>query len=268
MDQLKPNNNTENNKTGSAGQTPSAMDASPQHTVRVKRVVKRPERNQGSIYSWLLLPAIFLMGLGSGWLIWGRDAAPTNTADTQVQAGDAIKRYEVSVDDDPASGPESAPITIVEFSDYQCPFCIKWHDEVFARLMKDYEGKIRFVYRDFPLESIHPEALPAAEAANCAGEQGYYWQYHEALFGQKNGLGSKAYMAYATELGLDVDKFTACMNSENVADEIKADIEYASSIGVSSTPTFFVNGMAVIGAQPYEVFKELIDKELAGELPK
>lgn len=258
MDQTKPTNNTDN-LTGATTAAPTQQPA------KTKRIVKRPAPNSGNTYLSILIPIIFFItGLGSGWLIWGRDAS----VNSQVQVDNTVKRYNVSLDDDPSTGPENAPITIVEFSDYQCPFCIKWHDEVFSRLLKDYEGKIRFVYRDFPLESIHPEALPAAEAANCASEQDAYWQFHDALFGQKNGLGAEAYVSYATELGLDVEKFTACIKSGKYADEIRADIENGSSIGVSSTPTFFVNGMVIIGAQPYEVFKQLIDKELAGEIPK
>jgi protein-disulfide isomerase len=134
--------------------------------------------------------------------------------------------------------------------------------------MTDYKGKIRFIYRDFPLYSIHPQAQSAAEAADCAGEQGKYWQYHNALFSEKYSLGSDAYTRYAAEEGLNPEQFAQCMSDRRFKSEVDADFKYATTIGVSSTPTFFVNGLAVVGAQPYEVFKELIDKELAGEIPK
>jgi protein-disulfide isomerase len=230
-------------------------------------MVKRPKPRQNTWTSWLALPVIFLLGLGAGWLVWGQDS-PAAAPDTQVTVDKDVKRYQVPTDGDPSQGPENAPVTIVEFSDYQCPFCTRWYDEVYSRLMKDYQGKIRFVYRDFPLYSIHPEAEPAAEAANCAGEQGAYWQFHDALFGQKNGLNAQAYSQYASEIGLDLEKFNTCLSEHRYKDEVTADFKYASKMGVSSTPTFFVNGLAVVGAQPYEVFQQLIDKELAGEIPK
>ncbi len=217
---------------------------------------------------WLLYPVIFLLGLGSGWLIWGHKSAVDPAQDSAVNINQNLKRTNVQVDDDPSIGPENAPITIVEFSDYQCPFCTKWHDEVFNQLMTDYKGTVRFVYRDFPLYSIHPQSQSAAEAADCAGEQGKYWQYHNALFSEKYSLGSDAYTRYAAEEGLNPEQFAQCMSDHRFKSEVDADFKYATTIGVSSTPTFFVNGLAVVGAQPYEVFKELIDKELAGEIPK
>jgi len=233
----------------------------------LKRTLKRPPKNTNGWIIWLVLPLVFLVGIGSGWLIWGQKASGANT-DTSVTIKDDVKRYTVPVDGDPSQGPEDAPITIIEFSDYQCPYCTRWYDEVYSRLMKDYKGKVRFVYRDFPLYSLHPEAQPAAEAANCAGEQNAYWQYHDALFGQKSGLGSDAYLKYAQDLNLNMDKFVQCVKEHRYKDEVEADYKFASNLGVSSTPTFFVNGLAVVGAQPYDVFKQVIDKELAGEIPK
>ncbi len=214
---------------------------------------------------WLALPLVFLMGLGVGWLMWGQGAA---ASDTQVKINADLKRYDVPTDGDPSIGPEGAPITLVEFSDYQCPYCESWYQDVYSRLLTDYKDKIRFVYRDFPLYSIHPEAQPAAEAANCAGEQNAYWQFHDALFGGKNRLGAAAYTQYASELGLNVDQFNQCVSEHRYKSEVDADFNFASNLGVSSTPTFFLNGMAVVGAQPYDVFKQLIDKELAGEIKK
>jgi protein-disulfide isomerase len=131
--------------------------------------------------------------------------------------------------------------------------------------MKEYEGKIRFVYRDFPLTSIHPDAAPAANAANCAGEQNAYYAFHDALFSDKYGLGEAAYIQYATDLELDVDTFKTCLNEGRYASEVEADMQYGFSVGVSSTPTFYINGLAVVGAQPYEVFQQIIEKELAGK---
>ncbi len=221
---------------------------------------------------YALIVIAFAAGLLAGFLIWGAQgqntpqpqAAAPQAQDANPQAApDEPTRYDVATDDDPALGPENAPVTIIEFSDYQCPYCRRWAEQVEGELVKTYGDKIRIVYRDFPLTQMHPEALPAAEAANCAGEQGKYWDYHDALFSQKYGLGQDAYLAYAKDLGLDTDQFTACMEEHRYRDEVLADQQYALQLGVQSTPTFFINGIAVVGAQPFEVFKSIIDKELA-----
>lgn len=249
----------------------------------------------------MLLPLAFVVGLSVGYLFWGRtptippgstggtssvDAPTTSFASqnqAQVQAQpqgnpasptqnqqpetEQIVRYDVPVDDDPFYGPENAPITIIEFSDFECPYCRKWHVEVFQRLLDTYQGQIKFVYRDFPLTSIHPNAFPAAEAANCAGEQGVYWPYHNMLFSMELGLSTESYQQYAQELGINVETFNACMAEGKYKAEIQADFEYAAQLGVRSTPTFFINGIAVVGAQSFEVFQQVIEKELAGEIP-
>lgn len=241
------------------------------HGGPARRTLKRHKPFSLHWSYWLVLPAVFLLGLGSGWLAWGQNTTPQAAAgatDLVTVKGD-VKRYDIPLEaDDPVLGPENAPITIIEFSDYQCPYCTRWYTEVYTRMMKDYQGKIRFVYRDFPLYSIHPEAGPAAEAANCAGEQDAYWKFHDTLFQQNQDLGSAAYSRYAADLGLNVEQFDKCVKERRYKDEVDADYKYASKLGVSSTPTFFVNGLAVVGAQPYEVFQQLIDKELAGDIPK
>jgi protein-disulfide isomerase len=176
-------------------------------------------------------------------------------------------RYEIPVDDDPMLGLSDAPITIVEFSDYECPYCRRWHTDVYPSLLETYGDQIRFVYRDFPLESIHANAKPAAEAANCAYEQGAFWEYHDKLFGMQLGLSSQAYQEYASQLELDEAAFQECIESGRYQEEVQSDFEFAANLGVRSTPTFFINGIAVVGAQPFEVFQEVIERELAGEIP-
>ncbi len=240
----------------------------------------------------LLLPLTFIVGLSVGYLFWGRATPATsatnipameaaavtnpsgNQANTAAQTTPAaaaqdqeIVRYDVPIDDDPYYGPENAAITIIEFSDFECPYCRKWHAEVFQRLLDTYPGQIKFVYRDFPLTSIHPNAFGAAEAANCAGEQGVYWPYHEQLFSMQLGLGTDAYKQYAEQLGVNMETFNSCLDTEKYKDEIQADFEFAAQLGVRSTPTFFINGIALVGAQPFETFQQVIDKELAGEIP-
>ncbi len=138
----------------------------------------------------LLLPLTFVVGLSVGYLFWGRPvpaaqaSAVTPAAQSaQAPAGQeqAVQRYEVPEDDDPSIGPQDAPITIIEFSDYECPYCKRWYNEVYLRLREEYADEIRVVFRDFPLYSIHPNAEPAAVAANCADLQGMYWEYHDLL---------------------------------------------------------------------------------------
>jgi protein-disulfide isomerase len=235
--------------------------------LRARRMLQQRSSQKSSNWTMgLVLLLVFFIGLGSGWLMWGRDTAIPGL-NTQVNINQDVKRYNITIAGNPSQGPENAPITIVEFSDYQCPYCVRWYNEVYKRLLDTYKDKIRFVYRDFPLE-FHPEAQPAAEAANCAGEQNAYWQYHDALFNEKYPLGSAAYSQYASDLGLNTDQFQKCISEHRYAEEITADMKFAYSVSVSSTPTFFINGLAVVGAQPYEVFQQIIDKELAGEISK
>ncbi len=212
-----------------------------------------------------LLPVAFAIGLFAGYLIWGR-GGPSNE-NPAAAAPAEIVRYEVDEDDDPVYGPETAPITIVEFSDYECPFCRRWHAEVWPALLEAYPGQIRLVYRDFPLTNIHANATPAASAANCAGEQDMFWAFNELLYSMKYDLNKRSYQTYAQELNLNMADFNECLESGRYNAEVMADLEYASTLGVRSTPTFFVNGIPVVGAQPFEVFSQLIDDELAGVLP-
>ena len=219
-----------------------------------------------------LLPLTFVVGLSVGYLFWGRPAttarATVVTPAAQAPSGQeqAVQRYEVPEDGDPSIGPQDAPITIVEFSDYECPYCKRWYNEVYLRLREEYADQVRVVFRDFPLYSIHPNAEPAAVAANCAEQQGEYWEFHNRLFAGEQ-LDEKTYLEYAEDLGLNLEEFKACLDSEKQEIEIRGDYEYASGLGVRSTPTFFLNGLPIVGAQPYEVFKQVIDQELAGEIP-
>jgi protein-disulfide isomerase len=130
-----------------------------------------------------------------------------------------------------------------------------------------YGDQVRFVYRDFPLDSIHANARPAAEAANCANEQGVFWDYHDKLFSMELGLSPDAYQEYASQLDLDEEAFQECIESGRYQQEVQSDFEFAANLGVRSTPTFFINGIAVVGAQPFEIFQQVIERELAGEIP-
>jgi protein-disulfide isomerase len=170
-------------------------------------------------------------------------------------------RIEVAVDDDPAKGPATAPVTIVEFSDYQCPYCSRAESTV-KQILAKYDGKVRFVYRDFPL-SFHPFAAKAAEASQCANEQGKFWEFHDALYADQAKLSVPDMQTTATGLGINADKFKTCVESGKYAAEVKKDIDDGTKAGVSSTPSFFINGIAVVGAQGIDTFSQVIDQELA-----
>jgi protein-disulfide isomerase len=222
----------------------------------------------------------FAAGVLLGYVVWGMESAG-GIAQSSLTSGQVsgpvveapvtqrpqYKRYDIPTENSYAIGPADAPITIVEFSDYECPFCRRWHNEVYEPLLAAYPGKIRLVYRNLPLTSIHPDALAAAEAAMCAGEQDAYWSYHEKLFSSES-LGKAVYVQYAQDLSLNMKTFNACLSAHKYQRAIESDSDFAINLGVSSTPTFFINGLAVVGAQPLDVFKEVIDKELAGEIPK
>jgi protein-disulfide isomerase len=221
-------------------------------------------------YSVLTVLA-FAAGVLLGYAVWGIDSPAGGTAAqaaAQPSPADqaAFRRYDIPTENAYAIGPADAPITIVEFSDYQCPYCRRWHEQVYEPLLAAYPGKIRLVYRHFPLTSIHSDAFSAAEAALCAGEQEAYWPFHEKLF-SSDSLGMRTYMQYAQELGLNMNTFESCVKDRKFQQVVDQDLNFAMDLGVRSTPTFFINGLAVVGAQPLQIFKQVIDQELAGEIP-
>ncbi len=169
-------------------------------------------------------------------------------------------KVDVSADDDPVLGPKDALVTIIEFSDFECPYCRRVQPTL-KRLLKEYEGQVRLVFRDFPL-SFHKNAQKAAEAAQCAGDQDKFWPYHDKLF-EQTALAPKDLRKYAGELELDMDKFNACLDENKYAEEVRADMQDGQNVGVNSTPSFFVNGQPLSGAVPYERFQELVEAVLA-----
>ncbi len=243
---------------------------------RTKRKVRRksrPNAQRTLAPAWLALGGVAAVALGFALglvlrqhLGLGRTVEPTAAPPrAEAEANPATaRRIQASADDDPAWGPEDAPVVIIEFSDYQCPYCRRFWSSTYQRLREVYGDKVRFVYRDFPLAQIHPDALGAAIAANCAGEQGQYWAFHDRLFEQASGLGLDAYLAYAKALGLDLDAFRACLDDPQQRAEVLADQADGARLGVSGTPTFFINGIPLVGAQPFEAFQQIIEQELNG----
>ena len=161
----------------------------------------------------------------------------------------------------PEKGGKNAPVTIIMFSDYECPFCQRG-EQVVDQVMRTYGDRVRLVFRDYPLP-MHKDARPAAEAAACANAQGKYWPYHDKLFANQQALGEDKLKAYAGEVGLDQAKFDECLAKKPFAAAVDKDVADGAKVGVTGTPAFFVNGRMLSGAQPFEKFKEVIDEELA-----
>ena len=174
---------------------------------------------------------------------------------------------DVSIDDDAIKGDPNAPVTIIEFSDYECPFCGRHYEQTLPQIISEYvdAGKVKIVFRDFPL-GFHQKAQKAGEAAECAGKLGgdeMYWEMHDKLFDNQQALDVDDLKKYAKELGLNTKDFNACLDSDEFADEIKSDLADGQAAGVSGTPASFVNGRLVSGAVPFSEFKKIIDEELA-----
>jgi hypothetical protein len=205
-----------------------------------------------------LIPLAFVVGLATGFLFWGRTPVPSAVA--AVGEPQAPTRLEVSADDDAALGPADAPITIIEFSDYNCPYCEKWHVETFQPLMAAYPDQIRFVYRDFPITS--QESTVAAQAAECAGEQDAYWSFHDSLLSGGLDLGRQAYEQYAARLGLNVERFWRA-SIRDVRRRGPGGCRYAAAWR-QRNPDLLHQRSPLVGAQPLSEFQAVIDSELQG----
>ena len=184
----------------------------------------------------------------------------TLRAKTPVKMSLEPPRLTIATAGSPSRGPASAPVEIVEFSDFQCPFCLRAHPTV-DQVLKTYGDRVRFVYRHYPLPG-HPAARPAAEASECAAEQGKFWPYHDRLFATQSKLSDTDLKQDAVELGMDGAKFNACVESHKYAAKVESDLRAGQEAGVDGTPAFFINGRLISGAQPFEAFKKIIDEEL------
>jgi protein-disulfide isomerase len=197
-----------------------------------------------------------------------RQQARAQLVDELTRKGGGVKvlldppRVEVAVaPTDPVKGPANAPITIVEFSDFQCPYCARVNPTL-DQVRQVYGDKVRIVFKDFPLPN-HPEAPKAAEAAHCAGEQGKYWELHDRMFANQRALQVPAIKQYAAAVGLDMNAFNQCLDSGKHAGRVAENLKSGEALGVASTPTMYINGRPVVGAQPFDYFKAVIDEELA-----
>lgn len=204
-------------------------------------------------------------------LLQARPVAAAGSGAAPTQAQNIVLTTEGSA----FKGNKDAKVTLIEFTDYQCPFCSRYTKDTFPEIDKEYikSGKIRYVLREFPLESIHPLAFKAAEAAHCAGEQGKYWEIHDRFFADQKSIGAKDLPTHAQALGLDVSKFQACLDSGRHAKTVRKDMADGQLAGATGTPTFFVgitqpNGSVKVvntlkGAQPFFPFKVALDNVIA-----
>ncbi len=192
-------------------------------------------------------------------------SVPSNNPSNNQPNNNEPEFVQVSADDDEVLGNANAKVTIVEFSDFECPFCGRFYTDTLVPMKKDYveTGKVKFIYRDFPLSSIHPDAEKAAEAAECAGEQGKYYAMHDTLFANQQALDVTSLKGYASALGLDTAKFNSCLDSGKMSSEVANDFQDGVTAGVQGTPTLFINGKKLVGAQPYNVVRAAIEAELA-----
>ncbi len=172
-------------------------------------------------------------------------------------------RFELELaDSDPSLGSAKAPVTLVEFSDFQCPFCLRVSPTL-KKIRATYGDKVRIVWKDFPLTQIHPQAFKAGEAGHCAAEQGKFGEFHDLLFANQQALMADDLKRYAAAVGVDATRFNACLDTSKHAEVVRDGVAQGTRLGVNSTPTTFINGRRVSGAQPYEVFAAVIDEELA-----
>lgn len=224
------------------------------------------------ILTVLLVGAAF--AIGSMWteLRVLKDGKPVAKQEVEVPEGEEVVEITEEVFKEMASGgvmkgDENAAITIVEFTDYQCPFCKRYVDQTYGQLEAEYinTGKVKYVLRDLPL-AFHANAQGSAEAARCAGDQGKYWEMHDKLFLDQatwsEATDTSLFKTYAGLLGLDQASFDTCMDEGKFTQVVKDDLALAQKVGANGTPTFFINGKKLVGAQPFEAFKAILDQEL------
>jgi protein-disulfide isomerase len=215
----------------------------------------------------MVAAVFFAVGMVVGGVVFGGSSLDEATVDRIVR--DALAEVELAtpvdrfalVDDDPSLGPDDAPVVIVEFSAYGCPYCKQFHDETLPSILENYGDVVRYVYRDMP--TVNPEvSYPAAWAAECADDQGKFWEYHDALFEQQTELSGEVLVSIAQGLALNMTTFNECMDSNKYNEEVNADFLDGAMNGVTTTPNFFINGEYYAGAQPYSFFEEIIQREL------
>ncbi|MBI2676905.1 MAG: DsbA family protein [Candidatus Yanofskybacteria bacterium] len=225
----------------------------------------------------LILPGAILIAavLISGSIFYVNGGLPNKNSQAQINQGaggaDDSVPVDVAEDNDSFLGEKNAEVVIIEFSDFQCPFCRSFWRDTLPLIKKEYidTGKVKLVYRDFPL-SFHPAAHPAAQAAECAKDQDKFWEMHDKIFSEQEKMGSGTIQftvndikKWAGQIGLNTGDFDQCLDSESKKGEVEKDTADGSNAGVNGTPAFFINGRKLVGAQPFAVFKAAIEEEIS-----
>ena len=225
------------------------MKSSPRNRKRAHPTMRTPS---GVKRPWRWLGGLLVLALigGAIWLLWPKPGASQNAS--------------TNLNNEPSLGPADAPVTLIEYGDFGCTTCRGWYNAgVLDKLRATYGDKLRFVWRDFPI--ITAQSPKAAEAGQCAFDQGKFWQYHDLLYQRAPALSVSDLKSYAAELGLDTERFNRCLDSGEKTSVIDADVAEGRNKGVTGAPAFFINGQLISGAQPIENFRSVIDAELSGE---
>ena len=251
---------------------------------------KQPPAEGGSIVIWLfalviavnLFFSIFIMvrvnRLHNFFNTFSEDYRSLNAQDGSEppvadsgsgEGGRQCVAIDIEQGTDPVLGQSDAPVTIVEYSDFECPFCARFVSDAYSRIKSEYveNGQVRLVYKDFPLDNIHPLATPAALVANCVAQElgdEAFFTMHDTIFAQQPSLSQSNLTQWAGDLGLSAEQVETCLNDSSLSDEIRSDIDEAISAGITGTPSFIINGELLVGAQPFQSFKRAIDDALAG----
>ncbi len=224
-----------------------------------KITIKKSSIKNGTIIMLTLLLAVSLFTGGFGF------NKNVNTGNAIIKEPSPLPGIDMNalIDDDAIEGNKNAPVTIVEFSDYECPYCEKFYSQTLGQIRTNYveTGKVKIIFRDFPL-SFHKNAQKAAEAAECAGEQEKYYEMHDMLFESGVSLGVDSFKQYAKEIGLNTKEFDVCLDSGEMKSEVLKDMADGQKAGVRGTPAFFIDGKLISGAQPFSVFEQAIEAAL------
>ncbi len=215
----------------------------------------------------LLIPSSIVLGaiLIVGAILYTSGSRPSYENTAQVKQNESETKINLSIkNSDHILGNPNAKISVIEYSDFECPFCSKLFFEIIPKIRENFikSGKINFVYRHFPLRSIHKNAQKAAEASECAGEQGKFWEYHDIIFENQNLLSLDKLKSWAIELNLNTEQFNSCLDSEKYSSRIDSDYNDGLTLGISGTPATFINGKLISGALPYEEFEKVINETL------
>ena len=204
----------------------------------------------------------FALAVACIWLIWEFSLEQTYI---KVNSDNPTEKFDFEgfdITNRPTLGDPDAVVTVVELTDYECPFCKRYNQDVLPRILAEYGDRIRYVAVNFPLIHIHPSAFSASMACECAHQQESFWQYRRELFASENGLKLDNLLFIANQIGLDIMKFQTCLESGEIKSIVEKDILIAESLGVTGTPTFFINDKLLVGSRPFGSFKVLIDSEL------